>query len=108
MLSCSVIFCATSHFVIRSQTTIRAAIMMWYFRMVIQLDVIPTSPLHFRAALLRQLAFNLFQRPHAALAHGGIAFIFAHLRGLIPAALTFLSPRLLPYYLQPPPSAPAQ
>jgi len=34
MLSCRVIFSDTSHFVIRSQRTMRAAIMMWYFRMV--------------------------------------------------------------------------
>src|SRR5882757_9964159 len=34
MLSCRVIFCDTSHFVIRSQRTMSAAIMMWYLRIV--------------------------------------------------------------------------
>src|SRR5580765_1634235 len=41
MLSCSVIFCDTSHFVIRSQRTIKPAIMMWYLRIIIQLDDLP-------------------------------------------------------------------
>src|SRR6478609_2101682 len=94
MLSWRVIFCDTSHFVIRSQRTTRAAIVMWYFRIVsIRCSLLRgDSP---AASLAYKFFFDLRQRRVASLAHRGVAFIFTHAGGVIPAALTLLPGRFL-------------
>src|SRR6478752_9079622 len=91
MLSERVIFSETSHFVIRSQITIRLAMMMWYFLMAFLFQTLSGD---------NGPPLNFLQGGAAALAHRGIPLIPAHVHGIIPAAFAFLSRRLFYLYVQ--------